>query len=468
MKNNSVSTRRAGVILGLAMFYYVFLGNEYLFDNMIAEVARSEAAVIAQNYILGASVIGFLIFAPLNRWLKGITGVAAAILAVVISCIGIFVMQEHVSYVSTFAAGVVLFLILGIVGGGAHYLVAMVMGKSAYLARAVGTAYALGILMQFLNNNLIASDQLESIVLSVSVAVLVMLYMLVSYSESQQETSLNVTESPVRIKNPGLAAAALVIVVFLMTCVFSSLDNAVTLAHVSGKADIGQWPRLLLGVSGLMAGVLFDIKKRRLMNMMIYCVTLLSTICMVIIQFGGSFVVGLVVFYISAGFFVVFFTAGFMDLSGAMKNQALWAGMGRVINNVCALLIGTFSVSLLRSQSQMTLTIMAIVLFVLIGVAMAGYMNQLEVKDGRRAVKDTMAGDEEKIVAFAGTFGFTKRELEVFRVLLVSDDNIQDIADSLYISRAALYRHISGLNEKTSTSTRIGLLQFYYSWSNDS
>ena len=35
-----------------------------------------------------------------------------------------------------------------------------------------------------------------------------------------------------------------------MTCVFSTLDNAVTLVHSSGEIDIGQWPRILLAPDG--------------------------------------------------------------------------------------------------------------------------------------------------------------------------------------------------------------------------
>ena len=48
--------------------------------------------------------------------------------------------------------------------------------------------------------------------------------------------------------------------------------------------------------------------------------------------------------------------------------------------------------------------------------------------------------------------------------LLVSDGSVQDIADELYISRASLYRHISSMNEKTGTKTRVGLIQYYYGW----
>ena len=78
--------------------------------------------------------------------------------------------------------------------------------------------------------------------------------------------------------------------------------------------DIGQWPRLILAVSGLVSGVLFDYGKGRYRNLIMYCVTLLSTVCILVIVSGGSFLLGLIVFYLSAGFFVVFFSTGFVRL----------------------------------------------------------------------------------------------------------------------------------------------------------
>lgn len=69
----------------------------------------------------------------------------------------------------------------------------------------------------------------------------------------------------------------LVLLVALMTCVFSTLDNAVTLVHSSGETDIGQWPRALLALSGLAAGFVFDWKNRQYMGPIMYCVMMLST-----------------------------------------------------------------------------------------------------------------------------------------------------------------------------------------------
>ena len=50
------------VILALALFSFTFLGTEYMFDNMMAYVTDSPGVVMAQSYILGISVIGFLLF----------------------------------------------------------------------------------------------------------------------------------------------------------------------------------------------------------------------------------------------------------------------------------------------------------------------------------------------------------------------------------------------------------------------
>lgn len=50
----------------LTLFNFVFLGTEYLFDNMM-NLVDSDGVVLVQNYILGASVLGFV----LQRCTKG-------------------------------------------------------------------------------------------------------------------------------------------------------------------------------------------------------------------------------------------------------------------------------------------------------------------------------------------------------------------------------------------------------------
>ena len=163
---------------------------------------------------------------------------------------------------------------------------------------------------------------------------------------------------------------------------------------------------------------------------------------------------------------MVFFTVGFMDFAKYTGFPKFWAGIGRAVNNLCAILTSSLSVILLDMKNGMALIITTLVLFVGITISIFIYHNQLR-RQNSESVQVGEADDAAKFAAFSISFSLTEREQEVLKVLLHSDDSVQEIAEQLLISRAALYRHITSLNEKTQTKTRIGLMQFYYSWRNN-
>ena len=226
--------------------------------------------------------------------------------------------------------------------------------------------------------------------------------------------------------------------------------------------DIGEWPRLLLACSGLAAGFIFDIKRRELMNTIMYCVMILSTICMVILQIGGSFLIGLAVFYLSSGFFVVFFTTSFMELSCYMRIPELWAGMGRTANNISAALITGSSLTLMSSDNNMIKIIVVLLLFVMVSIVMAAY-----IAKRKAAVEESECGaaidlmQMDRLTLFSERYSFTPREKEVFDRLVNTENSIQEIAESLYISRRTCQRHITAIYEKVGVKSRMGLYQVY-------
>lgn len=471
MEERLVDLNRIRAALVLALFNFLFLGTEYLFDNMMAYVTDSKGVVLAQSYILGASVIGFLLFAPVKRFFTESIKQMVIFISSIISIVCIFLIQQHASYGTILLSGCILFVLLGVAGSAVHYLAACVLQNRGHLAKTAGTAYAVGLLLQFINNNLIDHDMVESIVLSIFLTIWAVLSAQLYREVISGKTVFDETEEKKQytLKRPLAAGMAMIVCVILMTCIFATLDNVVTLYHASGSVDIGQWPRLFLALSGLLAGFLFDIKERKYMNIIMYCVTLLSTICVLVIVSGGTFLIGLVVFYLSAGFFVVFFTTGFMDLSYHMKTPELWAGLGRATNNLCAVVTGTVSLALIESGDAMRISIIALVLFALISVTIFIYASQLgkavpEEETEKQMTEGRTQDDAEKFLHFSEKYALTSREQDVLKILLTSDDSVQEMADQLFISRAALYRHITSLNEKTETKSRIGLLQFYYAW----
>lgn len=357
----------------------------------------------------------------------------------------------------------VLFLLLGVFGSAVHYLAAVTIDGDNALARLAGIAYALGILLQYANNNLVNLEVAEAAFLSVFLAAL---SLLVIRTRQAAQSRIEMTETAGASSEPAedisltrkkrTAGIMLALLVVLMACVFSTLDNAVTLRHASGT-DIGQWPRLLLAFSGLAAGFVFDIRKRKYMGLIMYCVMMMSVLSIVVLNLGAPFLIGLVVFYLSSGFFVVFFTASFMELSRHMRLPSLWAGMGRAMNNVSAALITNGSVALLATGNSLAAIVIALVLFVAVAVYTARMNAVMEPKEPPASQKS----DEERREAFIAKYWLTEREWDVFSQMISSDSSAQEIADCLFLSKRTVERHISALYEKTGAKSRITMYLLY-------
>ena len=125
-----------------------------------------DQTVIAQNYALGISVLGFILYPVLNRAVHERFKALLTFSTVLVSIICIFLIQQHISYAITLTAGLILFFLMGLFGSSAHYLAVCTIHGERTLARLVGFAYAGGILLQYINNNLINIEIAEAVILS--------------------------------------------------------------------------------------------------------------------------------------------------------------------------------------------------------------------------------------------------------------------------------------------------------------
>ena len=391
-------------IVRLGVFFFVFLGLEYLFDNLMAAVTDSTGVVRAQSYVLGVSAMGFLAYGMLPERIRNAGHRRYRVLlegaAGVLCAVSIMIICLHKNYSVLLLSGCLLFFMLGMTGSAVHMDMALQKQAGKGLAVPAGIAYALGICLQFLDHRFLKDK---------------------------------VTETAVFV---------------------------------------------------IAAGMLYDIRESRYMHMVMYCVMMLSTICMMSMMLGMPFIVGLVVFYLSAGFFSVYFTAGFMEIAPEMKHPGCWAGMGRAVNNFCAL-ITVFITTRFEMGNGYYMMIAAVVLFVVISILLFLYQSPVkEKKSGEQEEQPLSVGNtdenisgtaddtgidtercpdsDDSFAAFCGKYGLTQREREVLQALVTSDKPAQEIAHEIGMSRAAFYRHIASINEKTGTKARVGLLQFYY------
>lgn len=130
---------------------------------------------MAQNYALGISTLGFLLYPVFCRFCKDKIYTMCNVFITAASVLCIFFICRHLSYNVTFAFGLLLFLLLGIFGSAVFYRSMYLLENDKYLARFVGISYMIGILLQFVNNNIIHSEMIEAVILSAFLIVLVAL-----------------------------------------------------------------------------------------------------------------------------------------------------------------------------------------------------------------------------------------------------------------------------------------------------
>lgn len=516
----SVDRQSFQSLSALALFTFAFLGSEFFFDSQIGLLISAEGVVGAQAMILGASVVGFLAYAPISK-LAGRRRALRAVEAVgAIAALVTIAVAE--SALAMQIAGCIAFFLLGSLGAEAHWSMARAFEGSPSLAKGAGAAYAAGILLQFLSNQFVTAVMAGTAVLCVGIAALAVFAAgeqgcepanqkdngatseqiggaVASKSsgiKTQQDQAIRPrlvaqpkkarpeqtdAGSPDQANRPSQAspdspqqatpdaaktairAVWLLALVVLLACMFSTLDNMVTLANAQGSISVETWPRLFLAASGLAAGVLFDIRERRYMGFIMFAVTVLSTISILAVEAGASPVIGLIVFYLSSGFFVTF-----LQLAPRMRTPQLWAGMGRAANNLCAFTVS--GVSMMLTQSGIAAVMIAsLILFVLVSVAFVGaglFRLPLTVRE-REAIQAGLAAaaaptPEEVQAEFISRSGLTPREEEVLRAVTADERPLKQVADDLGISLRMVQRHLTNIYSKTDTQTRAGLTRAFF------
>lgn len=452
------------VLMGL--FTFVFLSVEYMFVSRLSLLVSQQRATLSQNYVLGVSTAGFLLYPLFKHFLNNrlyklfmiINGLLSVFLTISTSC------GKSFEYI--FSGGIILFILLGLVGGNVYYVSACMI-RNRHLAKTAGISYFLGILLQFINHNAIHIRTIQLVILSVSMLMLFILLIeneriLSRYSTDKYAAKTIIESSAKGNKHNILLYISIIVLVILMACLFSTLDSAVTLVHSDGIADIGQGARILLAFSGLAAGFIFDISNRKYTGIIMYCIMILSTLCIVLLEFSKPFVAVLIVFYLSAGFFAVFFTSEFMELSQYVRIPELWAGMGRAVNNITAAVIASFVLQLLSSDNNLLKIVLILVLFVLVSIMSVIYtFEKYYFIQQFTQHTDEVTNEQDQLHKLTTQYSFTEREGEVFSYLVTTEDNIQTISEHMHVSRRTLERYISAIYGKTGVKSRVGLINLF-------
>lgn len=496
---NTIAKNTFIAMVSLALFYFIFLESNSFYLSSMSSFSLGPQFVTTVVPIMGLNALGFLCYPlyslKLSRRKRRGTTLVFAILWVA----SLIIAATVPSPIAIVGAGYLSFFIMGVLGGGAYFGVAMMLAQSDRLITCVALAHAAGILLHLICFHIPLGRAGDAAFLGLGVIAfsLVALFGWPSLRVPREGTAVDSVGNPIYPRNildpqkseaspspqePRRFAFQLVTLTVLLAALFNGLDSTTSLEVPWVNQCAEAWPRLVVAICGVAAGVFFDIDRHRHMGTVVLCVAFLATAAALAAGSGSNITVCRVVFYAASGIFAVFNLSLFIWLAAYMQVPQLWAGMGRIISNIVTLVITIPSAALAQTNHQM-LTSLSFVLFaaVLILMTRTGMLSPdhserissySEMSAGTEETPDhesvekpnqespeqaSPRSPEETLAAFCESYGLTKRESDVLAAVVSDERPLKHVAAELGVGLRTVQHHLTSLYKKTGTQTRTGL-----------
>ena len=497
---NAIAKNTFIAMVSLALFYFIFLESNSFYLSSMSSFSLEPGFVTTIVPIMGLNALGFLCYPLYSLKLSRRKRRGVALVFAILWVASLIVAATVSSPIAIVGAGYLSFFITGVLGGGAYFGVAMMLAQSDRLITCVALAHAAGILLHLICFHIPLGRTGDAAFLGLGIIAfsLVALFGWPSLRVPCEGAAVDRMGNPIyprkildlqgaaappNLQEPRGFAIRLVALTILLAVLFNVLNSVTSLGTpwVNQYAEV--WPRLVVAICGVAAGVFFDIDRRHHMGTVVLCVAFLAMAAALAAGSGLNITVCRVVFYAGSGIFAVFYLSLFIWLAAYMRVPQLWAGMGKVISNVVALVVTIPSAALAQANDQ-ALTSLAFVLFaaVLILMTRAGMLapdyearissyseksaGSEETPDHESAVgidqepPPEMApprSPEETLAAFCETYGLTKRESDVLAAVVSDERPLKHVAAELGVGLRTVQHHLTSLYKKTGTQTRTGL-----------
>ena len=437
----------------------------YMFEYMVTLtfIDQRSAAITGPTWQLylhyidyALVVLGFVSFALLRRASEQFTFRRTLLLlpSIAYGCavLLLFLLQSVAAF-SAAAMGAAYFL--GLLGEMVYFCMSAALADSNKMGRVMALGASAAVLLQYL------LQEYWRITAGIPIALALGFCAAVYLAERRPWEWLTETclpyEAPMPEKTRAIAGtlARLCLNALCLYAMGTIYDRQMMLLNVhSGYEDYNlyAWPRLFLIAGYLLVGFLSDAGRGKLLSVATLCAALAALLNPVLFDDPAFYTVNMCLFYLYLGASVSYYNLAFWRVAPRTGWPELWAGMGRIVTNLFSALLT------LTPVSQLSMAAAIGVAVALFGVLLVSMAAGGELTLTRPAPPEA---PERALERFCRSCRLTPREAEVLEKLLTTDDDLQRIADSLYISRRMVQRYVSSIYEKTETKTRLGLFQSY-------
>ena len=203
------------------------------------------------------------------------------------------------------------------------------------------------------------------------------------------------------------------------------------------------WPRLFLIAGYVLIGFLGDIKRQKYVPIATLCIAMFAVFNPILFGELEDYHFNMCLFYTCLGANVAYFNLMFWNIAQQTKLPELWASMGRVIGGLADCVMAAACIADLPLNVIIGIDILMFVALVISlaagGYLLIGHKGEKPENDGN---SEPSLSPQERLKLYAEHCSLTPREAEVLESLLTTDEDLQGIADSMFISRRMVQRYV--------------------------
>ena len=465
-------------IIFLIVFFSIYM-FEYMvtltfIDQKNISVSNSswQLALHYIDYVLVAA--GFVFFALQRKIFKDekarIRLLVIPNLVYFICVIALYFMQSVIAY--SIMAMLAAFS-LGVLGGMVYFCMSLALSQTPYMGRVMAIGASLAVVLQYLLQEYL--DIMSGIPIVLILGFSATLWLAVNKPWAWLGVDcLPYDKESVESRNDirkRLVILSLTVVVLSVIGTF--YDTQMMRLNVQTnyqEFNYYSWPRLFIIVGYILIGFIGDIKKQKYVPIAALCIAMFAVFNPILFGELEDYHFNMCLYYVCLGSNIAYFNLMFWNIAQKTNCPEVWAGMGRVISGLADVAFAALCIAYLPLNVIIVIDILMFVVLV-IALAAGGYLligqKTENWENDAESVDEQELSPQERLKLYAKHCSLTPRETEVLEKLLTTDDDLQGIADSMYISRRMVQRYVSSIYEKTETKTRIGLFQRYMNFTID-
>ncbi len=405
-------------------------------------------------------------------------------------------------------------LFLGIVGGSVNYFLASALFETGVIGRVVALGAAAAYLLQYFVQ-IMADNNLLLLVFIIAGGITLIpivknswQWILLDYlpSETTDDSSRWTDKKALLYTSIIISMAATVLLSYCDSWFIQEM-----VAHDLQSVSTYTWPRLFMILGYLITGFAGDYKNGRFLNVTFFSIVLWLILCPVLLSDEVSISLIMVFFYVIVGAYMGYMYIMSLTLAPYTgKYSIIYSSSSRIIEGFVgvsfsflpwnsmkmwhiiaigivsvSVILGAFARYIVFTRKSIDTTVDtsmpddSISISNVCSIALdtdsetdssattgTGSVASTKVSAFSTDISSNVKGDEYLILdRISLEYRLTDREKAVFEKLIFTEDSGQEIADTLYISRRVLQRHVAAIYEKTGTKSRVGLFRIYHKMS---